>query len=219
MVFVVLIFYIVCFLLSFLISSLEFAHNNYPLNKMLLYKNNIYFIIYGVGHGVISSGILFFMYDSNLFEHGNHLIFLLTAIGVGIGIKGFTHISFYEREIEGAGSISYGPKQLFKMIEKYLSPHVKERHDIAIKKYIQKKEKKLNDFDKAELITALKKYLPLEHKKNRDYLETSFLALMPEWEPFDIQEYYIEKYGINRYNMAIKDLLTKTDNIARVRDQ
>lgn len=201
--------YIICLVLSFFISTQEFAHNYLQINKSLLYSKNFYFNLYGFVHGLISCAMLWFIIYKGIINGSDNISVILTSIGIGLGIKGFTNISFFDKKIDDTNTIHYGPKDITQKLEKYLKPVIIRRHDMAIKEIIQNRKTYLSAFDEADIKGALVKYLPLDEKKGGEYVRESYIRLVPEWGLFEVQESYIEKYGISRYKTAIKSLNNK----------
>lgn len=201
--------YAFCFILSFLVSSLEYSHNHFQVNKRLLFFSNQFFLIHGIIYGLLSCFIMYITKLNLITESSNHFHVFFIAFTVGLGIKGFTNISFYEKKNDKDNIINYGPKQAFIKLEKYLFPMIEERHDLAVKGYIQKNSIDTKDYSFEMIKEALLKFIPLKHKKDGEYLKKTFLQLIPEWDLFDIQEYYIEIYGICRYKKALCFLKAK----------
>lgn len=200
--------YVICFAFSYFISSFEFAQNNYPKNKKLLYRKNIYFNVYGICHGIVSTVLLCYLLDKKVIDDTNTWGVIFTAIGIGLGINGLTSISFFDKKLNDTTNLSIGPKELIDRIERYLIPEVKEKHDVAIKSYIKSKSKHVDKYEKEEIIKAFMEFIPFDKKRNSDYLQKSYFQLLPGWEIFEIQEYYIDEFGVDRYDRAIKSLLS-----------
>ncbi|MEH0155620.1 hypothetical protein V6R21_15845 [Limibacter armeniacum] len=196
-------FYFLTFLFSFIISTIQFGEENIGKDYSYLYGESASFWAYGIIHGLLSVLVLVFLVEKNILSSPNLLDKFIYAAALGLSLKGFANISFFNKQVNNDQTISFGPKLIMDYLDNYLGSRIIELHDdIILKRIATALTTNLTKYDQAELNEILAEYIPKSNKLQKE----SFKLELENATKIDSLRFFINQYGMKRFDIMIKNI-------------
>lgn len=198
----VFIAFLSCFLISFLMATVQYGHNTIQYRKgfatsyLILYRISPAFWVYGIAHGIIAIVALHLLRDK-LPNEGDQIILLGCALG--LGVNGVTNISLYDVK-KGNETFSLGTKTLTDFATNSTRPHIETKFSLYVINLINKAEEgRFKDMDIGQLKAHLVRFLPVNTAKVD---KEAFNASTDDKN--ELLRLFVEQYGLEHFNAAKK---------------
>ena len=156
---------ILSFMLAFILSTVQYGQDKFRSTFPILYFHSLSFACYGFAYGIMAIVILVILFPNHFSTTDTfNWKFFLSALTVGILIKGFLNTKILEMPAENGGKITISPKLITDTLENVLQNFIKTRHHNLLLRFIDKSLKRIDPISTDDLRSALINRLPPETK-------------------------------------------------------
>ena len=201
-----LIAYIICFIIAFLIPTIQYGQDKFQQEFWILFYGSVSFYIYGLLHALLAILTFYFLLPTQLLNISSPLKEYILAFAIGFCLKGFLDISFIDIPAsENKEKYSIGPKLIVDFVEKIFQPRINNEYDICMIKMIQKElNKALSSINLINLVEGLKQHMPI---KSTNAQRISFqIDATSQNDKEQAIRLCINQFGFRLYKLYLKSL-------------